>query len=443
MAEYYGSSLPADQFKCGNLPGKYFTLTDKTTGDIIVKRKGPKSGVSSGTTGVDLLVEKTMGTINVDTKKFVGDSSISTSEGTYFNSTEGTTAARNSAQTVTTKAIQAEEGGSYQAAVDKANKLFKTNKSATEESTGDSVASSVLNAAAAFFGAAAKGSRGSFPKALVFPPEIRSNSQDVIKFNMLEYVAKGLTGPSKESGGTGKFGPQDRPKNRKIVGDVTLPIPAGIQAQSQVDWGPNSMNVGQMQAAGITMNILGDKKEGDAIDSTIDAIGDGSDDVKKAIRSSLTSSATGANSSAVLSRTTGEVLNPNMELLFNAPSLRPFTFTFLLAPRSIAEANIIVKVLRFFKQGMSPIRSTSNLFLKPPNTFQLQYLHRNKSQHRFLNKFKECALQSCNINFTPNNNYSVYEDGSMQSYQLTMTFTELEPVFSDEYPNDGDKSLGY
>ena len=442
MAEYYGSSLPADQFKCGNLPGKYFTLTDKTTGDITVKRKGPKSGVSSGTLGVDLLTETTMGTINVDTKKFVGDSNISESESTFFNSEKGTQDARQSAQTVTVKAIQS-EGGSYQAAVDKTNKLFKTNKSAAEESTGSSVASAAsaaLSLAAGLFGAAT--SRKSFGKGIVFPPEIRSNRQDVIKFNMMQYVSKGLTGAT-TANESGAFGPADRPKNRKIIGDVTLPIPAGIQAQSQVDWGPNSMNIGQMTAAGITMDILGDKKEGDSINKTIDALGSGSDDVKKAIRSSLTGSATGGNTNAILSRTEGSVLNPNMELLFNAPSLRPFTFTFLLAPRSIAESKLIVRVIRFFKQGMAPIRSESNLFLKSPHTFQLQYLHRNSSDHKFLNKFKECALQSCNVNFTPNNNYSVYEDGSMQSYQLTMTFTELEPVFSDQYPDDGDTSIGY
>jgi hypothetical protein len=36
----------------------------------------------------------------------------------------------------------------------------------------------------------------------------------------------------------------------------------------------------------------------------------------------------------MLSRTQGAVVNPNLELLFNGPTLRPFNFTFKLASRS-------------------------------------------------------------------------------------------------------------
>jgi hypothetical protein len=73
----------------------------------------------------------------------------------------------------------------------------------------------------------------------------------------------------------------------------------------------------------------------------------------------------------------------------------------------------------------------------------MRYLHRGSRDHKFLNRFKECALQSLGVNYTPNNNYSVYEDGSMQAYQMNMTFTEIEPVFNDEFPSDGDSSIGF
>ena len=48
MPEYYGSSAVKDQFKAGNLPGQYYTLTDTKTGVITVKRKGTVSGNTSG-----------------------------------------------------------------------------------------------------------------------------------------------------------------------------------------------------------------------------------------------------------------------------------------------------------------------------------------------------------------------------------------------------------
>ena len=88
---------------------------------------------------------------------------------------------------------------------------------------------------------------------------------------------------------------------------------------------------------------------------------------------------------------------------------------------------------------MAPIRSKSNLFLKTPHTFQLRYLHRGETAdggtglHFKLNNFKECALQSFGVNYTPTGNYATYQDGTMVSYEITMGFSELEPVFNDDY----------
>ena len=81
---------------------------------------------------------------------------------------------------------------------------------------------------------------------------------------------------------------------------------------------------------------------------------------------------------------------------------------------------------------MAPIKSASYLFLKSPFTFRLQYLHRS-SPHPFLNRFKECALQNLTINYAPEGQYATYGDGVPTAYEMQMQFTELEPVFNDDY----------
>jgi hypothetical protein len=91
---------------------------------------------------------------------------------------------------------------------------------------------------------------------------------------------------------------------------------------------------------------------------------------------------------------------------------------------------------------MAPIRSTSNLFLKSPHTFKIRYLHNDKD-HPFLNKFKICALKSLTVNYTPDGNYATFRDGKMVSYELNMSFQELDPIFNDDYPQDNDKSIGF
>ena len=138
----------------------------------------------------------------------------------------------------------------------------------------------------------------------------------------------------------------------------------------------------------------------------------------------------------MLTRTTGAIVNPNMELLFGGPHLRTFSFQFLLAPRNKKEAMEVIQIIRFFKQGMAPIRTKSMLFMKSPHTFKLSYRNSKGDQHKYLNKFKECGMASFGVNYAPNGNYSTFEDGVMTAYQISMTCRELNPIYNDDYGDD-------
>ena len=146
--------------------------------------------------------------------------------------------------------------------------------------------------------------------------------------------------------------------------------------------------------------------------------------------------------SQLLKRTQGAIMNPNMELLFNNPSLRQFNFSWKLAPRSADEAKNVIKIIRFFKQGMAPVREEPNLFLKAPNTWKLTYKHKT-GDHKYLNRFKECAMLNCGIQYTPDGNYATFEDGVMTAYQMTLSFQELDPVYSDDYTDIPNTEIGF
>ena len=103
----------------------------------------------------------------------------------------------------------------------------------------------------------------------------------------------------------------------------------------------------------------------------------------------------------------------------------------------------VIKIIRFFKQGMSPIRESPNLFLKAPNTWKLTYLHKNRNDHKYLNRFKECALMNFQTQYTPEGNYATFEDGVMTAYQINLTFQELEPVYSTDYEKVGNDEIGF
>ena len=274
---------------------------------------------------------------------------------------------------------------------------------------------------------------------LRYPTDIAQTTQDVVKFDMLEFSPKPLT----QSGGFGQGERSDA--STRTLGSTILAIPGGIKDSNSTGWGDGSMNALEVALAGIALGGIQDGGEGltNSITQTIGNVVGGSDDVKNAIAASFAGSAAGVGQQ-LLTRTTGAILNPNMELLFKGPSLRPFDFSFLLAPRDPGEAEEVINIIRFFKQGMAPIRSKSNLFLRSPNTFKVTYLHRGESgkEHFGLNKFKECALLGLNVDYTPNANYATFTDGTMVAYRLTMRFQELEPVFNDDYQNE-QNSIGF
>ena len=274
------------------------------------------------------------------------------------------------------------------------------------------------------------GTRRSFGNH-AYPIDLAKTGEDVIKFSMLEYSPKKFKRTSDSP--LGRFGPR---KDRKPVGSVCLPIPGGIQDQNACDWGGNSMNAFQVGVAQLALTAI-QEGLGDGADAAANAITGLFQDpaTKNTLANFIAGNAAGASGFQLLTRTTGAIINPNLELLFQRPTLRPFSFQFKLTPRDEREQNEIIKILRFFKQGMAPIRTQSQLYLKSPHTFRIQYIQDN-SEHQFLHKFKECALQTFNVNYTPDGNYSTYESGVMTSYIIRMQLQELSPVFNDEYEND-------
>ena len=274
-----------------------------------------------------------------------------------------------------------------------------------------------------------------------YPKNIAAG-QDVIQFTALSYAAKTITGFS--------FGGRDRvavgTKGGRSKGTVTLPIQSGIKDQNTAGWGEDTMNPLQAMMAKTTLDLVMD---GDAKNAgkAAEQVQKDTKDFQDGIGAAVVSSAVGVK--GILARTQGKVVNPNLELLFQKPTLRPFSFTFRMSARSAPEAEEIIRIIRFFKQNMAPQKGggsggeSANLFLKAPNTFQVHYLHRGKDEHKFIGRLKECAMTSFEVDYTPDGNYSTYEDGVMTSYTISMSMKELEPIFHEDYNEFADTEIGF
>ena len=295
-------------------------------------------------------------------------------------------------------------------------------------------------------------------KNLHYPEGLGSNRQDRIRFTQ-KYTQGRKVNVTFDSG-TKIF---QRDPEIKIDGSVTLPIVTGIGDRNAVDWRDESLNPIQALGAGAAVATFEDIKKGGLgnafkkaqgrLDEARDEFATNKDvgsDMAKAINVYLAQQAVGAQ--GLLSRATGAILNPNLEMLFGGPKLRSFGFTFKLSPRDASEASQVRQIIRFFKQGMSVKTSSSNVFLKAPNVFDIQYQTFNTDgnliEHPSINFIKTCALTSCDVQYTPDGTYMTYEDPfrTMTSYQLTLNFGELDPIFDDDYTeldDDNDQVLGY
>jgi hypothetical protein len=263
-------------------------------------------------------------------------------------------------------------------------------------------------------------------------------AQDRIKFTALEYIASGnLSTTSIQS--------RDRTSNlegKKPLGHVFLPVQASITDANSVDWQGTSLNAIERKAVNLSTGLMNAADANAAGQLLGTKLGEATGDVIKNANAVKVALAGEAVSIQNLLGRFGSVLNPNLELLFTGPQLRPFDFRFQMSAREQKEAENIKRIINFFKKNMAPRTTKDNIFLTAPNTFLIEYKYKGKeTEHPGINKIKECALLNCSVDYTPLGTYMTYDDGTMVSYSMTLSFQELEPIYDKDY--DGKHSIGY
>ena len=238
--------------------------------------------------------------------------------------------------------------------------------------------------------------------------------------------------------------------NMKTKYNIELPIPQEVNDSNQVTWGDDRVNAIQLAGLAIAKDII---EEGpvDAIQKSQQAIRamlsgvtlpDIGSETTNAVRAAISGAAVGAlggniTADSVIARSTGQILNSNLELLFQGVNLRTFPYSITFSPRSTDEALVVKAIIRSLKQSMSPKAGNYNgsaqgIFLQSPDLFQLEYL-KDGAPHPFLNKFKLAALTGMSVNYTNAGTYTSYEDGTPVNLRMDLTFKEINPIYHEDY----------
>lgn len=275
-----------------------------------------------------------------------------------------------------------------------------------------------------------------FNGRLQYPLQM-SDQQDKIKFTAVEIEKGQFTAP--DNGGALASFTSPNVTYKKVDSSIYMAIQGPISDTNTAQWGEGKLSAIDAFVFNESRRMMGtNNQEGDGKDMVTkiwEALGEGQQELKDVLAGQA------ASIPDILSRTKTKVLNPNLELLFQGPQLRPFQFSFKMSARDEDEALAIKYIIKYFKRHMA-VRKDSNLFLKAPHVFTIQYLKGNEL-HPSMNMIspdvsgetKAAALISCSVNYTPLGNYATYNDssGTMVSYELNMQFQEIEPIYDTDY----------
>jgi len=304
-----------------------------------------------------------------------------------------------------------------------------------------------------------------------YPNQQIGADYDYMMFEIVEYSPNRL-GNARNGIGfnfTGSAGSAASQIN--ALGSILLPMPENINDTNSVSWESDSLdslsakalntgmaavNAANLSASKQSLQEQGKATNGfavaaEAIKGGLGAGAEGFSDAvdalqdpraKAALKAKFVADAVnvfGANINAgnLLSRTTGQVLNPNMELLFKGVNLRTFNYSFSLTPRDRSEASQCKAIINTFKRRMAAKKNTSGnsgdgIFIKAPDIFRIKFMS-GGDDHPFLYKLKPCALKNMNVTYTDGTPYMTYSDATPVKMRMNLAFQEMEPVYSEDY----------
>lgn len=139
----------------------------------------------------------------------------------------------------------------------------------------------------------------------------------------------------------------------------------------------------------------------------------------------------------LLSKTSGTALNPKKEQIFKDVDYRTFTFNYQFFPRSPEEAKQVRDIIKEFKLHMHPeFKEDRGQFLYLyPSEFDIFY-YNNGKENMNLHRHTSCVLMDMNVAYSPQGQYTSFDDGMPSQVNISLTFRELA-ILTKENIMDG------
>ncbi len=326
-------------------------------------------------------------------------------------------------------------------------------------------------------------------RVLQYPIDLDTDIQDYFEIQVFNYRPAGSLPSvkySNQGSNSGNFaggyysgsnlrGNRQNFRLQDLQSTIQLPVPPSLKDMNAVDFGGQSMSGLAGAIFGpVVASFLGRGGDPDAaalttegvqrirqqannflkgsLQTAKDVLGSGFDALQNkefrrfqglnAIAQAVAALGVNIDVNQAITRVSGAVRNPNLELLFKGPALRSFSFTIRLTPRSPEESKRVRMIIRVLKQhsavkaNAGVFEGESNFLIGTPDVFKLRYIKaRTQKDIKGLNKFKTCALNSISVDYTGEvGRFAAYEEDSQPvTTIITLQFTELTPIYDEDY----------
>ncbi len=264
--------------------------------------------------------------------------------------------------------------------------------------------------------------------------------------------------------------------------DIMLPMPQDLSNELQQSWqGKQFTATGRAAIAALGAGNFSYAKE------VVANIAGNAKAIQNALNTSVLNSIPGVGGNLdfndVSGATRGIVINPNAELMYDAPQMREIGMIFKLVAQNPDEAKTIRAIIERFRAASLPSwgddgqyenlfggeasivgsqrtgdyllegKTVNNWFggddinnrdktgqfdvttadnwIRVPNLCQFTFMT-GSDVNRKLIQFKPCAIQAVEVNYTPDGTYATYSDGSPVAIELRLNFMETKLIYSNE-----------
>jgi peptidoglycan hydrolase-like protein with peptidoglycan-binding domain len=242
--------------------------------------------------------------------------------------------------------------------------------------------------------------------------------------------ADGAAAQSQATGGAGPNGTSrslllQRRNIQKTGTAIGLYMPPAVNVQYNMDYSDGEIGVMGEALYGLFKSYQNGTLGMDAINNAAGTLGTG---LEKMGVGMIDKVIPGAKDLYAIEQ--GAIITPRTEMMFRGTGRRSFSFSFTFIPKSAEETQIVHKIIKEFKIGMSPtfknVGSVRDMTI--PDVFSIQYMHIN-SQNQYINKIGKCYLKTMDVSYGGEKfvTYNADKEGAPpQKTTITLSFQELE-----------------